>query len=118
MYVPYKFGFQATFEDGEVRTGTSFNASIARVEIAYARLQEGNAGCHRQLHVRTLTRRKDLDTFPQFVFIKNYLGGEDVTGQWNSEESGYELPDGDIHDPSQMDWLGDEVRFYDSLEID
>ena len=58
---PLQFGYEATFLDGEKRTGFSLNASTARVEIAYSRLQEGDAECYRQLGIKKIERRQDLD---------------------------------------------------------
>lgn len=59
---PHKFGFEATFLDGEKRTGISFNASTAMVEIAHARFQEG-AESRRQLTIEKIERRADLDSY-------------------------------------------------------
>ena len=60
---PSQFGYEVTFLDGEKRTGTSLNASTARVEIAYSRFQEGDAECHRQLGIEKVERREDLDVY-------------------------------------------------------
>ncbi len=60
IQVCYKYGFEATFADGQKRRGVSFNASTAKVEIAFSRLQEG--GCtSRELDVVDLKRVKELD---------------------------------------------------------
>jgi hypothetical protein len=63
LQVCYKYGFEATFADGQTRRGVAFNASTAKVEIAFLRLREG--GCtSRELEVVDLQRVKELDIAP------------------------------------------------------
>lgn len=56
-----KYGFEATFLDGEKRQLVSFNAATAKVEIAYDRMNLERAMTEKQLRVVRMERRPDLD---------------------------------------------------------